>query len=80
MMVELKLKRINDMALAKRRKGEDIQSKLTPQLRIAVISLLRERRPRVSRVATRTANGATWKEIEGIFSAKYNRIGRMPDS
>ena len=80
MIVELKLKRMNERPLAKRRKGEDIQSKLTPQLRIAVISLLRERRPSVNSVATRTANGATWKEMEGIFSAKYNRIGRMPDS
>ena len=43
---------------------------LTPQLRMAVISLLRASRPSVSKVATKMANGATWNEMLGILSPK----------
>ena len=80
MTVELKRKRIADTPVANRRNGEVIHNKLIPQLRMAVISLLRANRPSVSKVATKIANGATWNEIEGIFNAKYVRMGTIPDS
>src|SRR4026208_1470186 len=57
MMVELNSNSTRVIMEAKVRKGEAIQGRLTPQLRKAVISLLRDRSPSVSNVDIRTASG-----------------------
>ena len=73
MMVELKSKSTRLITTAKARKGEVIQTKLIPQLRIAVISWPLDSKPNVSSVAMRMANGAIWKEIAGALRKKYVR-------
>src|SRR3954465_9736915 len=70
-MVELKSKSTKVIPAAKTRKGEVIQSKLIPQLRMAVISWPRDSKPKVSSVAIRMASGAIWKEIAGVLRKKY---------
>ena len=73
MMVELKSKSTRVIPAARAIKGEVIQSKLIPQLRIAVISWPRDSKPNVSSVAIRIASGAIWKEIAGTLRKKYVR-------
>jgi len=58
MTVALKERRTNVTADANTMNGDVIQGRLMPQLRMAVISLLRDRRPRVRSVAISTAKGA----------------------
>ena len=50
--------------------GNEIRRRLTPQLRMAMISLLRDSRPRVSRVAMRIENGAACPTISGNLKKK----------
>ena len=73
MMVELKSKSMRVIPAAKMIKGEVIQSRLMPQLRMAVISWPRESNPKVSNVAMRMASGAIWNEIAGVLRRKYVR-------
>ena len=56
----VELNRNNTIARTVPRKinGEVIQYRLMPQLRMAVISWLRDSRPMVKRVAIKTASGA----------------------
>ena len=70
MTVELKSKSTREIPVAKTINGAVTQSKLTPQLRMAVISWPRESNPNVSNVAIRMASGAIWKEIAGTLSMK----------
>ena len=70
MTVELKSKSTREIPAAKTINGVVTRSKLTPQLRMAVISWPRESNPNVSNVAIRMASGAIWKDIAGTLSMK----------
>ena len=61
-MVELKSKSTRVIPAAKTRKGEVIQSKLIPQLRMAVISWPRESKPKVSKCGHQDGQ---WCDLEG---------------
>src|SRR6185295_899157 len=74
MIAELKSKSTRVTPAAKTRKGVMIHRKLIPQLRMAVISWLRESNPNVRNVAIRIASGAIWYEIAGALRRKYVRM------
>ena len=68
------ISRLNTWATT--RNGTDTQYRLSPLLRIAVISLFRDRIVSVSSVDIRMANGMIWKRMLGNLRTKYQRIWR----
>src|SRR5580765_7381621 len=70
MMVELKSKSTREIPAAKTIKGDVIQSKLMPQLRMAVISWPRESNPKGKSVAIRLGDRGIWEQRAGVWGGK----------